>query len=109
MAAHRPGCYRGIGAKLELAGEQILQAILVHNQHNQIDSLTADLEAKATAAGENERRGTPSRGSPATGHAPAVAGSHDESSLQERWHDGDALRGRYNLLGNPCIRRGLNL
>src|SRR2546427_5185669 len=67
MPADRPGGYAGVGAQFELAGEQVLHAILVHDQHDQINRLAADLQSEASTFDSEECRSAPPFRRTATG------------------------------------------
>src|SRR5436190_15404149 len=56
MAADRAGGDAGIGAKLELAVEQVLHAALVHDQHDQVNGLSGNLESERPALHGEEWR-----------------------------------------------------
>src|SRR5579863_10746734 len=49
MPAHRPRGYRGVGTELKLAREQVLHPVVVHDEHDEIDCLAADLKTDAAA------------------------------------------------------------
>src|SRR2546425_42958 len=89
MPADRPGGYAGVGAQFELAGEQVLHAILVHDQHDQINRLAADLQSEASTFDSEECRSAPPFRRTATGHAAAIARTHNKSTLQHGWHPFD--------------------
>src|SRR6202022_666790 len=86
MAAHRPGGHTGIGSQFELAAEQVLHAIVVHDEHDQIHRLGADLQTETAALDAKECRGTPTLRSAATGHAASVTGAHNEPALEQGRH-----------------------
>ena len=46
--------HHSIGAELEVAGEQVLHTILVHDEHHQINRLAADLQTEAATANHEE-------------------------------------------------------
>src|SRR5205814_2886980 len=78
VTTHRASGYAGIGAEFELAAKQVLHASLIHDQHDQINCLSADLQAKATAFNGEESWVAPSFGGTATGHSAAIASAEDE-------------------------------
>jgi hypothetical protein len=43
MTANRPCCNRSFTTQLKLAGEQVLETLVVHDQHNQVNAFYADL------------------------------------------------------------------
>src|ERR1019366_4118901 len=59
MPSNRPGCRGGFAAEFKLAREQPLHTFVIHEQHDEIDRLSASLEAKIAAADRNECRRTP--------------------------------------------------
>src|SRR5438552_841903 len=91
MAADRARGHTGVGTEFELAGEQILHAIVVHDQHDEIYRLPTNLQPKAATFDREECRGTPTLGRTATGHTAAVTGAQNESTLQHGGHYGNAL------------------
>src|ERR1700691_973315 len=108
VAADGAGGDAGICSKFELAGEQVVHAAFVHDEHDDVGRLGADLQAEtATADGEEGGR-APSLGSAATGDTSAVAGTEDESSVEQRGDDGDALGRSEHFLRNALIGSGLN-
>src|ERR1700722_11307420 len=67
VASNGTGRYRGVGAEFKFAGEQVLHAVVVHDEHDQINRLAADLKPD-TASGDGEKcRSAPSLGSAAAG------------------------------------------
>ena len=108
MAAHRPRSHTGIGTQLEFAGEQVSHAILIHDQHNQVDGLPADLQPDTSALHGEERGSAPSFGRTATGHTAAVAGAYNESSFEHRGNYSYALGGSKHLFRDALVRRGLD-
>src|ERR1700722_13455745 len=98
-----------VRAQGKLARQQVLHAILIHDQHDQVDGLPANLESEAAPADGEERGRAPALRSAATGDAAAVFCAYDKSALQHRRHYGDALRLAENLGRNSSIRRGLNV
>ena len=81
VASHGACGYGRIGTQLEFAGKKVFQSVLVHDQHDQVNCLAADLETHTPAAGENECGSTPTGGSPAARDSAAIARGHDESRL----------------------------
>src|SRR5438128_5924433 len=103
MPADRPGGYAGVGAQFELAGEQVLHSFLVHDQHDQINRLAADLQAEASALHGKKCGITPAFDGTATGDATAILGAEHETSLEHRWHHRHALGRPHNLVGNTGV------
>src|SRR5207302_5619429 len=82
---------RTFGTQLELAGQQVVHTFLVHNEHNQVDSFAAELQAPAST-GDGERcGGAPAPSRPACGNATAITATNDESTLDHRRYDRHAL------------------
>src|SRR6266568_4086519 len=109
MTAHWAGSHAGIGAEFKLAAEQVLHASLVHDQHDQINRLRANLQAKAAAYNGEESRIAPSLGSSATSHSAAIPSAEDEASLQHRRNHSHALRRTHDFVWNAGIGGSLNL
>src|SRR5262249_30579539 len=108
VPSHRASGDRRIGSQFEFAGEQILHAIFVHDQHDKVDGLATDLETDAAAAGEKKSRRAPATGGAATGDSPSVISRHDKASLEERRNHSDALGRTQNVLGNAFVGGGFN-
>ena len=109
MTTNRARSHSSIGAQLELAAEQVLHSFLVHDQHDQINRLAADLQSEASALHGKKCGITPAFDGTATGDATAILGAEHETSLEHRWHHGHALGRPHNLVGNTGVRSGLNL
>src|SRR5579862_9918485 len=99
----------GITAELELARKQFAHAVLIHDQHDQIDGLAANLKAKTSALHHEKCRCTPAFGGAATGDAAAIAGANDEAAVQHAGDNRDALGRSQNLFGDALVGSGLNL
>ena len=108
MTTHRAGGDSCVSPEFELAAHQVLHAFVVHDQHDEVNRLSADLQAKATALNREERRIAPSLGSAATGDAASVLSAKYESGFQHRGHDGHALGRSHNFVGNAGIGSGLD-
>ena len=108
VAADWARSHGSVRAQLKFAGEQVAHTAFIHNQHDEVNRLAADLESDA-AAGDGEKCGrAPSRGGAATGDSPAVAGTNDESAFEQRGHYCDALGRSKNLFGDTFISSGHN-
>src|SRR5580658_2118853 len=83
VASDGTGGCAGISAEFELAGEQVIHAVLVHDQHDDVGRLAADLQAETTAADNEESRRAPAFWSAATGNAFAIAAAEHESSIEQ--------------------------
>src|ERR1700674_3507712 len=108
MATDRTGGNAGVGTKLELAGEKLVHAVILHDEHAQIDRLAADLQPEAPALNTEERRRTPPFGGTAAGDAAAIVGTDHESTLQHRRHHGHTFGRAQYLRGNALVRRPLD-
>src|SRR5271167_2853930 len=105
MTAHGAGGYGSISAQLELARKELIHAVLVHDQHDQVNGLSTDLEAP-TSTDDFERRGSaPAVSRAARGRAFAVLGANDKATLLHRRGNGHANRGLHDLLRDSLVRR----
>ena len=50
VTAYRACCNRSFAGEFELAGKQMLQTVVVHDQHDQVNAFDADLQSPASAA-----------------------------------------------------------
>src|SRR5437899_12919445 len=100
MPADWPGGYAGVRTQFELAGEQVLHAILVHDQHDQINSLAADLQSEASAFHSKECRSAPAFRGAATGHAAPITRADNKSTLQHGRHHRHTFRRAQDFLWN---------
>ena len=91
MASYGTGSGAGIAAEFELAGEQVIHAVLVHDKHDDIGGLASDLEAETAAANGEESGSAPALLGAATGDAFAVATANYESSVEQRGNHGHAF------------------
>src|SRR5262245_57407287 len=109
MTPDRPGRHRRIRTQRKLARQQMLHAVVVHDQHDEIHGLSANLESKAPAFDRKESRRTPSLRCAAACDSASVLRAEYKSALQHRWHHGDALCFSENFLRDSRIRCRLNL
>src|SRR5205823_8500928 len=109
VAPNRAAGYAGVSAELEFAVEQVLHATLIHDQHDQINRLAANLEPEAAALNREERRIAPSFGGTATGDPSAIARAEDEPSFQHGRNHRDTLGRSHHFVRNAGIRGSLNL
>src|SRR5262249_39751547 len=100
--------HTGVGAQLELAGKQVTHAILVHHQHDQINGLTADLQAKASTFQNKEGRGAPAFWSAAAGNTASVSSAYNEAPFEHRGNDSYAFGRTQDFFRNTLIRRRLD-
>src|ERR1700757_3734490 len=108
MTADRAGCYRSFASQLELAGEQLLQTFIVHDQHDQVDAFEAYLKSSTAAADGDECGCAPAFSGAAGGHATAVLATKDESAFDHVRYHHDALGIVQHFLGDAFVRRGHN-
>src|ERR1700682_4616508 len=78
MTPHRAGRSGAFPAKLEFARKQVLQPLVIHHQHHQVDTFSADLKTPASAAGGDECGGSPARRGATTGNSAAVFTAENE-------------------------------
>jgi len=71
------GRYRAFAREFELAGKQMLKALIVHDQHDEVDAFDADLQSPASAADGDERGRAPAIRGAAGGYATAVLAADD--------------------------------
>src|SRR6516225_357816 len=69
MTAYRPGSRGSVAADLELTAEQVLHALVVLEDHDQVNAFHADLKAPASAFDREERRRAPAACGAAGRHA----------------------------------------
>ena len=81
---------------------------MVHDQHDEVDGLPADLQPKAASLNREECRIAPALDSAATGNSAAILRAENETRLKHGWHHGHALGRPHNLVRNTGIRSGLN-
>src|SRR5690606_16518374 len=101
--AHGARRHRRIATQLELAAEQALHALLVHEEHHQIRGAYPDLEAEAPAAEVEVGRSAPTLRGAATRHAPPAPAADHEGSLDDRWKHGHALRIVQDVRGDGFV------
>jgi hypothetical protein len=91
MTAYRARCNRSFTGEFELAGEQMLEALVVHDQHDQVHAFNSDLQSPTSTAYRHERGCAPAFGGTASRHAASVLATKDESTFDQVWYDEDAL------------------
>src|SRR5581483_3177294 len=109
VTSHRSGCSRGITAHLELAREQVLHALVVLEDHHQVNAFHADLQTPASTFYIKEGWSAPPMLGAASGDTAATFGSEDESALHQVRHNGNAFSVIDNFLGNALVWRGHHL
>ena len=105
MTTYWARCTRSFSCKFEFAGKQMLEALVVHDQHNQIYTFNSDLQSGAPAANRDECRGAPTFSRTASGHATSVLATNDEATFDQIWHHQDALRIAQHFFRNSFVRR----
>src|SRR5580704_9141391 len=81
VAANGASRSGGIAAHLEFARQQVLQAMVVHNEHYKIHAFNANLQSPAASTDGDECRCAPAFLGTAGGNAAAVLPTDHESSL----------------------------
>src|SRR5581483_7075884 len=98
------GCRRHVCTQLEVTGQQVRHALVVHDEHQQIGALTADLRSPAYAAELKWGRCTPrSAVHPAGGNPVPVFSADTERALDQFGYDGDALGAFENRVRNAVV------
>ena len=82
MASYRTGGRAGIGAQFEFAGKKVLHPFIIHNYHDQIDSLSANLQPKASAFNAERCRRAPATANAAGGHSAAISAAKSQTALE---------------------------
>src|SRR5581483_2052689 len=101
VAAYRACRCRGFAAHLELVGEQVAHAVVVHDHHHQIYAFDTDLQSPASTADGKERRCAPGAiRQAAGGDAPAMLSAEDECAFDEPRYHSDALGSLHNFFRN---------
>jgi hypothetical protein len=91
MAAHRPRRHTCVSTQFELAAQQAGHALVIHDQHDEVDCLAADLQPEAAAFNGEERGIAPTLAGAAAGNAAPIASAEHESAFQHGRNHGDAL------------------
>src|SRR5580704_3798531 len=104
MAAHGAGSAGSVSTDLKLIFEQVLGALIGHNQHDQVDTFRPYLQTPAAAANAEECRCAPASVRKLAGsEAPAVLATEDESAFNQVGHHGDTFGALVNLFRNSLI------
>src|SRR5208282_466579 len=69
----------------------MLQATVVHDQHNQVNVFDPDLQSPTAAANRGECGSAPAFRCAAGGHSTSVLGAKDEATFDQVGHYDDAL------------------
>src|SRR5579864_5609253 len=105
MTTYWTRCTRRFARELKLAGEQVLEALFVHNQHDQIHTFDSDLQSGAPTAHRDECRGAPTIRSAAGGYATSVLAANNEAAFDQVGHYQDALGTAQYFFRNALVRR----
>jgi hypothetical protein len=103
MTANGACCDRSFPGEFKLAGEQVLETLIVHDQHDEVYAFEADLQSGATAANRDKRGGAPTFSGTARRHTPSVFATKDKATFDQVRHHQDALRLAQNLFGDPLV------
>ena len=106
-AANGTGGGGNVGAELDVSFKQVGHALIIHDEHDEVGALTADLRSPAHA-GNGERCGSAPHvvGVLAGGDAGSVLAADDEGSFDELGDHGDALGAFEDVVGHALIGRG---
>jgi len=104
VAADGSGGDSGVSADLPVGGQELFGALVVHEEHDEINALDSNLCSKAAAGDDEEGRRAPALVRDAAGgDASAMLAADDKASLDERWDDGDALGIGEDGVGNVAV------
>src|SRR5208282_3903551 len=81
VTAYRPCRHRGVRAKSEFAREEMLHALLIHDQHDQVHGLAADLKTDAAASDDKKCWSAPSLCRTAARQSPAIFRANNKAAL----------------------------
>src|SRR6185295_12875715 len=82
----------------------MLEALLVHNQDDQVHAFDADLQSPASSANGHERRRAPAIGGTARGNAASVLAAKDKPALDQVGNHQNALRIAQYFFRNSFVR-----
>src|SRR5882724_4482536 len=112
MTTHRTGSSGTFSADLKLAGKQVLQSGVIHDQHDQVNPFHADLQTPAAATYRNKSGSAPASAGTARGYPASVLATKNKAAFYQVRYDDDALgifqhffrntfvRGRHNFIQN---------
>src|SRR3989338_9020439 len=104
MTANRSCRGGAFAGNLKLAGEQVLQALIIHDQHQQIHALDTGLQASAAAANGNECWSAPTAGRAASRNSFSMLTAKDETGFKQVWNYDHALGVFQHLFRYTAIR-----
>src|SRR5208282_231597 len=81
VSAYRARCHRSLTSHFELAGKQMLETTIVHNQHDQIHTFDSDLQSPASTAYRDKCGSAPALRRAARSHSASVLGAKDEAAF----------------------------
>src|SRR5271169_649726 len=108
VTAYRARCHRSFTGELELAGKQMLQTTIVHDQHHQVDPFDSDLQSPTPTTNRDECGSAPAISRTARSHTTSVLAAKNEATLDQVRHDDDALGAVQYFLGNTFVGRRHN-
>src|SRR5262249_11408702 len=90
-ASNWAGRRRGIRSELHPVGHKGLDSLLIHEEHDDVDCLSADLQPKRSTTQSVERRSAPALAGAASDHTLTVFRSKTKTSLHHRGNHANAL------------------
>src|SRR5579863_2100034 len=105
VTAYRTRRYRSFTGEFELGRKQMLQATIVHDEHDQVHAFDADLQSPTASANGDECGRAPAFRRAARSHSAAVFATNDEAAFDQVWHYHDALRTAQHFLGDALVGR----
>src|SRR3954452_11997012 len=82
----------------------MLEPLIVHDQHDEVDAFEADLKSRASTADRDECRCAPAFGSTAGSDAASVLAAKNESPFDHVRHHQDAFGIAQNLFRYSFVR-----
>src|SRR5262252_5237381 len=104
MASDRTRSRAGIPPQFELAGEQVLHAVVIHDEHDQVDRFAADLQAETASLDREESGCAPALWRPATRDTLAVASTEYETAFEQARDYRDTLRRAQHFFRHTLVR-----
>src|SRR5438477_3405504 len=81
----------------------MLESLVVHDQHDEVDTFDADLQSPASSANGDERRCAPAAGGAAGGDASTVFTTENEAALNQVGNYHHALCIAQHFFWNPFV------
>src|SRR5580698_1120450 len=103
MTANRACCRRSVAAQLKVAVDEVLHAVFVLDDHDQVNAFDADLQSPASAGDGKECWRAPAVFSAAGCDAAAIFRAEDKAALEQVGDDGYAARMLEDFLGNASV------